>query len=118
MGVDNLLSLESRGWQGPFQENRADYWKRGCQIISHAQATLGPSKSILVRYEDLINNPSKIARSLTEFLEIEISDKHLTLDDQNFEGTTKLEKELGIHSSIQIGKKMDRTRKHKLSLPM
>ncbi|MFG6611610.1 sulfotransferase family protein [Sulfitobacter sp. 1A12057] len=114
-GIDVVLSLESRGWQGPFQENRMQYWNAGCRAMVSLAHRLGPDRCLTLRYEDVMGSPKDVASSLSDFLGIAVRTADLVPKPEVAADFTETERVLGIHKALAAGRKLDRRRQNLLS---
>ena len=114
-GVDVALSLENRGWQGPFQENRMQYWSDGCRKMLCLAKELSPDRYLTMRYEDIMTNPTTVAEQLSAFLGVQIRPENLEPNHAIQMELTEKERKLGIHNALTLGKKVDRQRRNLIS---
>lgn len=114
-GVDLVLSLENRGWQGPFQENRMHYWNVGSQTMLRLAQRLGPDRCLTLRYEDVMHKPEVIAASLSDFLGVPFRAQDLVPRTEVAGDLTENERALGIHKALMGGAKLDRERQKLIS---
>ena len=115
-GIDLVLSLENRGWQGPFQENRMQYWNAGSRTMLRLARRLGPDRCLTLRYEDVMNEPGAVAERVSAFLGVAVRAEDLVPWSEVVVDLTETERALGIHKALAGGVKLDRERKKLISL--
>jgi hypothetical protein len=107
---DVILSLEKRGWRGPFLENRIDYWASG---IKKMNFLLTNNKNCIeVNYSELTKDTEDTIIRIFNFLNVSY-DKNKDFKKFNaLQNITKNENEKGIHTSLSSGSISYRSRKH------
>ncbi|RPG19023.1 MAG: sulfotransferase [Pelagibacteraceae bacterium TMED124] len=108
--IDVILSLENRGWKGPFLENRITYWCNGEIAINRLLKE--NSNSVSISYEEIINNTDITIQKILRFLNVEIDlNKTFTKFDTK-DNITLNEEKSGIHTSLKHGKIKKLSRRH------
>ena len=110
---DIILSLENRGWEGPFL-NRLNYLRRCIESQENLKELL-LNNTIIINYEDIISDPIESLKKILGFLNVGKIKKSQIENALNFKSHINIEKkELDIHSSLVAGKIKNTKRKFKL----
>ena len=67
-GRDVVRSLETLGWHGPTNQDRAMYWRSRVEMAQEAARELGPERNLIVRYEDLVLDTRAVLQTICDFL--------------------------------------------------
>ncbi len=108
--VDGILSLENRGWKGPFVENRISYWCNG--EIAMNRLLSENSNSLLIKYEEIIDNTDHTIQKVLKFLDLEFNKEKTYKEFETKDNITFNEEKSGIHSSLKHGKIKNLSRRH------
>ncbi|MEQ8240221.1 MAG: sulfotransferase [Cyclobacteriaceae bacterium] len=76
-------------------ENAASFWKQTVKIYNNMKDS---SNLMLVRYEDLVNDPSNYLKALTEFLGVDFEDRMLSYPSATFSSALHQEPQ---HSNLK-----------------
>lgn len=114
-GIDLVLSLENRGWQGPFQEDRMQYWNSSSRTMLHLAHRLGSDRCLTLRYEDVMQVPDEVAERVSAFLGVAVRAEDLVPKSEVAVDLTETERALGIHKALAGGVKLNRERQTLIS---
>ena len=67
--LEIVLSLKSRGWQGPFDQSRVRYVQFVSTKMLHFEAKLG-NRVLSLHYEKLVDDPAMCMRKVSSFLDV------------------------------------------------
>jgi len=67
-GRDVVRSLETLGWHGPTNRDRAMYWRSRVEMAQEAARELGPERNLIVRYEDVVLDTRAALQTICDFL--------------------------------------------------
>lgn len=67
-GRDVVRSLETLGWHGPTNKDRAVYWRLRVELAQEAARELGPERNLIIRYEDLVLDTRATLQTVCDFL--------------------------------------------------
>jgi hypothetical protein len=98
-GRDVSFSLKNRGWEGWTIYQRAKYWKK-CINNIHNTHKERPDHTIIVKYENLVQNTEEIISRLSYFLQVKYMSSMLDYTNRASDDITETEKEKEIHHKL------------------
>ena len=124
---DNWASLKS-GWKKRYQRNKNSINELlfslifrlsiGYEMSDQNSKIIGKNRYKIIKYEDLVTNPELIMREISDFLQIDFSNKMLKTTNfgylwksNNFEGISK-----SSPLSFNVGSWHKRTSKHEIQI--
>lgn len=101
-GRDVAESLRRVGWRGRTAHAIGRYWARSATAASDAIAELGPGRSLLIRHEDLVEQPETELARIEAFLDVEFDiAKALAFHETSTGRLAGWEVSSSIHAAVQ-----------------